>query len=419
MNIIVIGTNQLAHRLANFLAPYHDVCVVGSNRNALQKIAHQADVKTFVGEPALPTTLRQAGAEKCDCLIAVHNRDEVNMVACQVGFSLFAIKLKIALITSDHYLVRQELFGNADLPIDLFINPEQILLQQILATCQIPVAQTTPIINTPFFLVDLAAHFKLTSQIASHAEQQTQFICPQPELPDLASHLTPEHNHYKRVMISGTSPIAIEAATQLSQFFAVKVIEADLGQCEQLASRAPNLVVLNGEPFDEHLLMEEAIDECDLFLALSYDDENNVMAGLQAKRLGARFVMTLVNHHSYNRILSQLPQIDHVLSSENFALSQIRWAISVSPHQWLGVEEGQMPVLFFETPAITTLEKTGLEKMLHQSSHITLWHLGQSINKLAHTTPLRPQEAYAIAFESSEMVKRWQSFFHNLHLIRA
>ena len=132
MKIIILGAGQVGGTLATDLSrEKHDVTVVDSNPQKLQELQQRLDILTITGRASYPEVLRQAGAKDADLMIAVTDSDEVNMIACLVGSALFAIPTKIARIRSSHYFIRDKLFGDGHMPIDVFITPEQLITQSI------------------------------------------------------------------------------------------------------------------------------------------------------------------------------------------------------------------------------------------------------------------------------------------------
>lgn len=436
MNIIIIGSSNIALHLATDLAPYHDIVVIDDNRMNLQKIGHQADVKTIIGQPAIPSTLKRGGANNCDVIIALHDEDEINMVACQIAFSLFKIKLKIALICSDHYLVRRELFGNQDMPIDVFINPERPLTDQIIAITKMPAAKILPLIHCEHLVCDLTQHNKQQLPTSNnhktipkknkeegedngrhnHGLNPNLFICPHSQISELAKHHTPDQTRFKNILIAGASSLAAHIAIELAKQYNVKVIEPNIDACESLAIRAPDLIVLHGQAFDEHLLHEEAIDECDIFFALSDDDENNIMAALQAKRLGAKYVVTLVNHSSYQPLVHSLSQIDHVVSFANFAIEKVHWALAKLPYQWINNCTNNIENLLFiqSPPDEEDLKRLNIQKIIKKTKDIKIWHVHENITQITNATPLIPAAQYIISFNNQDEVDLWNNYLHNI-----
>ena len=132
LNIIVVGSTSIGVSLAKELAEEgHEITIISEDQNKLHSLQNSLDIRAICGKPSYPDILRAANAEDADIFIAVTDSDEQNMIACQVAYSLFKVPLKIAKIRSSHYSVRNELFNDQNLPIDIFINPEQLIAKQV------------------------------------------------------------------------------------------------------------------------------------------------------------------------------------------------------------------------------------------------------------------------------------------------
>ena len=125
MKILILGSNDVAYTLAQVLSKMdHAITVVDNKVDQIKHIDRELDVKGIIGYPTYPFVLDKADCATTDILIAVLDQDEANMVACQIAHSLFNVPLKIARIKNHHYLNQKKLYGNQDLPIDVFISPE-------------------------------------------------------------------------------------------------------------------------------------------------------------------------------------------------------------------------------------------------------------------------------------------------------
>ena len=139
MRVIILGAGIVGTTLVTQLVnESHDVSVVDHNADLLAELSNHLDIKTVCGQASYPDVMREAGAEDADMIVAVTDNDEVNMVACQVAYSLFNVPLKIARIRTPHYFIRKELYSNDNLPIDVFINPEVLVTRHIRQLIEIP-----------------------------------------------------------------------------------------------------------------------------------------------------------------------------------------------------------------------------------------------------------------------------------------
>lgn len=335
MNVIILGAGQVGGSLAEHLAnESNDITVVDFDGPRLRELQDRLDIRTIEGSASHPSTLAQAGARDADLLIAVTNSDEINMIACQVATTLFKIPKKIARVREHDYLTQERLiFESGAIPIDVLISPEELVTQSIKRMIQHPGAlQVLDFANGRAQLVAVRAYYggplvgREISVLRSHmpnvdtrvaaifrqdrpiiptgdtvieADDEVFFIAASQNIRAVMSELRRLDNPYKRIMIAGGGNIGARLASCLESEFQVKIIERNLARCHQLTRELNNTIVLNGSASDRELLLEENIDDIDIFAALTNDDEANIMASMLAKRLGARKVMTLINNPAY------------------------------------------------------------------------------------------------------------------------
>lgn len=335
MKIVILGAGQVGGTLAENLAnEANDITIVDSDINRLRELQDRLDIRTVEGNASYPSALAQAGAQDADMLIAVTNSDEVNMVACQIGQTLFNIPTKIARVRAHDYLQQDKLLFNKDaLPIDVLISPEQLVTQHIKRLIEQPgalqvldfadgkaqlvavkayyggplVGREIAYLRTHMPAIDtrVAAIFRKGKPIIPQgntvieADDEVFFIAAKKDIRTVMSELRRLDNPYKRIIIAGGGNIGARLASDIENDFRVKIIERDMHRCNQLARTLNNTIVLNGSASDKELLLEENIEDTDVFCALTNDDEANIMASMLAKRLGARTVMTLINNPAY------------------------------------------------------------------------------------------------------------------------
>lgn len=340
MFIIILGSSQIGATLAEELAnDGHDVTVVDDNLNELRNLQQRIDIGTVYGHPAYPDILKRAGAQKADMVVAVTLNDETNMVACQVAYSLFNVPTKIARIRSPHFLIRNELFGDDNLPIDVFINPEQLITHDVVKLIEHPgtmqvvdfyhgkvvLAQVTAQAGPPLIGCTLGEissivgeqavkvvalyrndqHLPLTEQITIEAGDEVFFVCAQDQLISINQHLYPKQPSPHWIMIAGGGHVGSCLAAELSSRYKVKLIESNRARCEQLAEMLPNVTILHGDATDRDLMVNENIEKADVFCAMTSDDEDNILSSLQANHLGAKQVISLINRSNYVEILQK------------------------------------------------------------------------------------------------------------------
>jgi len=334
MKIIILGAGQVGGTLAEHLASEaNDITVVDTDGERLRDLGDRLDIRTVQGRGSLPTVLRQAGADDADMLVAVTNSDETNMVACQVAYSLFHTPTKIARVRESSYLTREELFHNDHIPVDVLISPEQVVTNYIKRLIEHPGSlQVIDFAEGKAQLVAVKAYYggplvgQQLRQIRAHmpnvdtrvaaifrrdrpitprgdtvieADDEVFFIAAKKDIRAVMGELRRIDETNKRIVIAGGGQIGERLAEAIESRYQVKIIEMSPARCRHLSDTLESTVVLQGSASDKDLMLEENIADADIFLALTNDDEANIMSSLLAKRLGAGKVMTIINNPAY------------------------------------------------------------------------------------------------------------------------
>tara|TARA_R110002072_G_scaffold269868_3_gene429547 strand:+ start:92830 stop:94203 length:1374 start_codon:yes stop_codon:yes gene_type:complete len=357
MKIIILGCNQVSASLAeNLASEATDITVVDPDADALRELKDRLDVGIAQGWPSHPDVLRAAGAEDADMIIAVTENDEVNMVACQIAFSIFKTPKKICRLRSASYINQEDLFRPDAIPLDVVISPELLVSNYIRRLIELPgslqvldfadgnaqlvavrayyggplVGQEIRFLREHMPNVDarVAAIFRRNRAITPEgstvieADDEVFFIAAPKNIRAVIGELRRLDRPYKRLIIAGGGNIGVRLAEALEQRYQVKVIEHSAKRCEYLAEYLNKAVVLNGMSSDKQLLQEEGIADTDVFLALTNDDEANIMSSLLAKRLGARKVMCLINNPAYVDLV-QGGEIDIAISPQQASIGSL------------------------------------------------------------------------------------------------
>lgn len=370
MKIIILGAGQVGGTLAEHLASEaNDITVVDTDGDRLRDLGDRLDIRTVQGRGSFPTVLRQAGADDADMLVAVTNSDETNMVACQVAYTLFHTPTKIARVREAAYLTRAGLFDNDAIPVDVLISPEQVVTNYIKRLIEYPGSlQVIDFAGGKAQLVAVKAYYggplvgQQLRQLREHmpnvdmrvaaifrrdrpimpqgdtvieADDEVFFIAAKADIRAVMSEMRRLDENYKRIMIAGGGHIGERLAEAIESRYQVKIIEMNPARCRYLSESLNSTVVLQGSASDRDLLMEENIANTDLFLALTNDDEANIMSSLLAKRLGARKVMTIINNPAYVDLV-QGGEIDIAVSPQlatiGTLLAHVRRGDIVSVH---------------------------------------------------------------------------------------
>jgi trk system potassium uptake protein TrkA len=357
MKILILGAGQVGRSVAaNLVGEANDITVVDVDGNRLRELADRFDLRTVQGHGAHPDVLRRAGAEDADMIIAVTNSDETNMVACQVAYTLFHTPTKIARVRAPSFLEEEKLFGQDSLPIDVRISPEQLVTDYILRLIENPgTLQVTDFANGRVRLVAVRAYYggplvghelrrlyehmpHVDARVAAiyrheramqpegdtviEADDEIFFIAAPKHIRSVMSELRRLEKPYKRLIFAGGGNIGTRLARATERDFRVKVIERDLNRCKQIAEALERTIVLHGDAADEELLLEENVEDTDVFCAVTDDDEANILSAMLAKRLGARKVMALINRTAYVDLVQSGP-IDIAISPQQATIGSL------------------------------------------------------------------------------------------------
>jgi trk system potassium uptake protein TrkA len=362
MRVLICGAGQVGYGIAERLAAEdNDVSVIDTSPQLVQAIRDTLDVRGFVGHGAHPDVLAQAGAEQADMIVAVTLFDEVNMIACQVAHSLFNVPTKIARIRAQSYLQPHwnDLFSSNHLPIDVIISPEVEVGEMVLRRLALPGAFDTvrfandevvvvgivcgencPVVDTPLsqlteLFPDLRAvvvgivrdgrMFVPRSSDAMIVGDHVYVVCHREQVQRTLGIFGHEEQEAHRVVIAGGGNIGLYVANALETRNAsakIKIIESDRERAVAIADRLKRTVVLHGNALDQEILIEADIQDADTLIALTNDDEVNIIACVMAKRLGSRSSMALINNRSYPAFTDTLG-IDATVNPRSVTTSRV------------------------------------------------------------------------------------------------
>jgi trk system potassium uptake protein len=348
MKIVILGAGQVGSSVAEGLvSEQNDITVVDLDAQRLRALEDRLDLRTVMGSAAHPSVLKQAGIEDADLLVAVTQSDDTNLVACRLAARLFNVPRRIARLRSTDYLSNEKVIGEDGFDIDLAICPEQVLTEYIVKLVEFPEALQVldfadgrvslvavrafaggPLVGRP--LKELRSHMPhIDTRIVAifrgdrsiipdgdtvvEPDDEVFCVAASGHIREVMRELRRMDRPVKRVMIAGGGNIGLRLAFALEQDYSVRLIEHNKRRCELLGARLGKALVLNGDATDEELLEDESIGDMHLFVAVTNDDENNIMSSLLAKRMGARRVVALINRRSYVDLL-QAGQIDVAIS---------------------------------------------------------------------------------------------------------
>jgi len=358
MKIVILGAGQVGRTAAWQLAreEANEVTVVDTNEELLRDLQDRLDIRTVVGNAAYPSVLESAGVADADMLIALTSSDEVNMMACEVAYTLYRTPTKIARIRSAEYTRHPELFSSEALSVDVWISPEQLVTEYVERLIRYPGAlQVLDFAGGKVRLVGLSArkggllvgqalrslkeHIPNTEArvVAIYRNgrsvqpegktviedgDEVFFLAAKNDIRRFMAEMRREEKPVRRVVIAGGGHIGFSLAKQLEEHNQVKLIERDPKRARRIAEHLDSTIVLEGDAADEDLLIEENIDSCDAFVAVTNSEEANILSAMLAKRLGAAKVMALINKPSYAELM-QSGSIDIALSPQTITIGSL------------------------------------------------------------------------------------------------
>ncbi|AFP84450.1 Trk system potassium transporter TrkA [secondary endosymbiont of Ctenarytaina eucalypti] len=358
MKIIILGAGQVGGTLAeNLVDEKNDITIVDTNLDPLRHLQDKFDLRVIQGYGSYPRVLRAAGAENADMLVAVTNSDETNMIACQIAYTIFKTPNRIARIRSHDYDCESEqLFSPEAVPVNHLISPETLVTDSIYQLIEYPGAlQVVHFAEGKVSLVAVKVYYNgplvgnALSSLREHIPhietrvvaifRQDQPIDPKGETiieagDEVFFMVASQHIHmvisemqmlekpYKRIMIVGGGHIGARLAYRLEKDYSVKLIERDRERASELAAQLKYTIVFYGDASDQELLSQEHIEQIDVFIAITNDDEANIMSAMLAKRMGAKKVVALIQRRAYLDLV-QGSVIDIAISPQQATISAL------------------------------------------------------------------------------------------------
>ncbi|AKQ53644.1 Trk system potassium transporter TrkA [Bordetella hinzii] len=359
MKILIVGAGRVGTSVAeNLVSEENDITVVDVQPDQLGYLQERFDLRVMQGDATQVSVLEAAGAADTDLLIACAASDSVNMVTCKIARQLFNVPRRIARIRAPEFADHPELMGDEGFCIDALISPERSVTTYLHSLIEFPealqvvefaegklsvvtvrVGHGSPMAHTPVDrlrevwpdvtarIVDVLRdgrplHAGLGTVIAPGDE--VVLVVDSRHARRAVRQLREAEKSVHRVMIAGGGNIGLRLARQLAdENYSVRIIERNEKRCEYLAAELPsNVLILHGSGTDESLLERENIQDMDTWLALTSDDEDNIMSSLLAKRLGARKVISLINRHAYGELM-QGSHIDIAVSPSQATMSEL------------------------------------------------------------------------------------------------
>ncbi len=369
MNIIICGAGRVGFTIAKLLSEQgHSITVIDQSSEDIQKINDTLDVKAIVGKATYPSILEKANAPETDMIIAVTRNDEINMLICQIAFSVFNIQKKIARIRSQDYLNPKftRVYNKENLPIDVIISPEIEIAKSIQRKLEAPGAlDSVPFANNQIRLLEilikddckliglklneLTKKFpNLDANIIAFIREEKSFIPKKTDtikendkiyviinssqMAETLEAFGHTEKISKKILIIGGGNIGYNLAKNIEDTLdgvRLKIIEKDKKRSEYLANELNNTIVINGNGLDEEVLSEANLDEAETVLALTNDDEDNLMVSVlvekfakDQKNIEDKRTMALINKPNYSLLQSSL-KIDDLIDPRMNTVSSI------------------------------------------------------------------------------------------------
>ncbi len=357
MKILILGAGQVGTLLATHLSSgQHEITLIDENSICLEKILEKLDVRTLTGNGVYPEILEQAGADTADLLLAVTGKDETNMLACQIAHTLFNIPYKIARVRAREFITYPDLFHPESLPINHVISPETIVAKNIthiithpgtskvfslgngnLSMIKTKITLGSIWTNTPFTELQQSLQRDDSKIIAIYrngkvlpatnikmieADDEAYVLTYTNNIANITHATRQFERNYQRIIIAGGGNIGSQIAKALEQDYHVKIIEHNTKKITTLTNFLEKVIILEGDITDKDLLIEENIENCDVFCAVTNKDETNIMAAMLAKRLGAYRVIASISRTTFAD-MAQGSEIDVVFSPPRSTLGSL------------------------------------------------------------------------------------------------
>lgn len=359
MNILIIGAGRVGTSVAESLvSERNDITVIDSDPQRLRQLQERLDLRGVTGNAVQPSVLREAGAEDCDLLIACAPMDETNLAVCKIAHDLFNVTTTIARLRSPEFVPGSPLLARGTgFGVDEVICPEQSVTTYVRKLIEYPEALRivefadgrvtmagvrtfaggplvghrldeipTLLPGMDMRIVGLFRHdqpLKTDGDTRIEAGDEAVVLARTAAVPDVLAALRARDRPVRRVMIAGGGKVGLRLARALKGRYEIKLIELDRTRCEYLAAElGSDVLVLQGDSTDEDLMGDENVGDMDVFIALTSDDEDNILAGLLAKRLGVRRAIVLINRRAYTELV-QGTQIDVAISPQHAVIGEL------------------------------------------------------------------------------------------------
>jgi len=449
-NILIMGAGRVGSTVAKQLVlEQHNVTIVDAEPQNLRPLQDQLDLRTVTGLPSSPAVMEAAGARDAELLLAVTPSDEVNMVACKLAHELFRIPVRLARVREAGYLAHPALQNEQNFAIDEIITPAQIVavhlanltaqsaaLQSVkfggglLQLLVVKVGREARITGQQIYRLDeflpgidrrIVAIYRQGKRITPdgdtlmHPGDEVFLLVASQHAEKVTRVLHGDITPVKRITIAGGGNVGFRLAKLLEDDYQVKLIEMNRDRARWLAEQLPKVLVLAGKASDEALLEGEQIDRADLYIAITSDDEDNIMSSLLAKDMGARKVITLINRERYIDLL-QGGRIDVAFSPAQLTigalLSRVRHGDIVSVRSLRRGAAEALEIVAHGSPETSRVVGRRIEEIqLPPSASIAAIIRGSEVLMAHHDTQIQADDHVVVFVDNKRNIREGERLF--------
>ncbi|WP_320169701.1 Trk system potassium transporter TrkA [Maridesulfovibrio sp.] len=433
MRVIIVGAGEVGFNVARRLSgESKEVVVIDNNGQALNKVSDSLDVQTIVGSGASPEILEEAGIREADILLAVTDKDEINLISSFLANRLAPDIIKLARIRNEDYTKYSHMFSGGDLRIDTIINPDEEVVESILRVMSVPGAveindfvggrirligvrlpEDSPLVGVT--LMDIREHLGDVDVVIAalvrndrliipggldtiHKGDIVYFTCIRDQQDELLRRSGILSDPIRKVLIVGGGNVGFQLAQALdNKKYHTRLLEYNPERCAELSEKLDRVIVLSGNGTDQELLKEENIGELDMVIAVTGDEEMNILSCLLSKNLGARKTITRINNFAYLPLIQPIG-IDHLvcprLSAINSILHFVRQGKVISAVSIKGEEAEALEAIAQENSAI--VGKPIMDLDLPKGALILCFQRGEDVIIPTGTTVIEPNDRLLI-----------------------
>ncbi len=358
MRIIIVGAGSAGRYLAEKLCEErHDVVVIDINGDALDDLGSQMDVQTIVGPGSSPRILQEAGVDKADLLVAVTDKDEVNILSCAFAHAA-GVSNKVARVSNPDFIHSGSRYDLKQLGIDLVISQKEECALEIFTVLRLPgTLEAVDMLDGRVLAVGIRVHVDsplVVTTLKAFPEQDmlqrlrfialmrgddlsiprgdTQFMIGDEvylvgtpdDISEFLKWANPDETRYEKVIVAGGGDLGLQLTKMLEQTsMQVVLVEKDEKNAELCSAELNKALVIRGDALDQETLANAGVVHGTAFVAVTGSDEHNIMMSLLAEKAGATFTLAQVSRPEYVPIINTLSLLDRAVSSHMSMINAI------------------------------------------------------------------------------------------------